>query len=138
MQRQRQSGPVTWAGSNRGATRLRAGVTRKAGGTPGQISIAGGGMTMAKFAGYYAGWDRCSQCGLKLVRTGATLKHRRGQLAAHKLVVQKKAHHRALAHHDLGIDLARDAWRKGFTLEQRVRLDLQADYVNYRSAEVTR
>jgi len=35
----------------------------------------------------------------------------------------------AAAHHDLEIDLQRDAWLRSFTLEQRVRLGLQDDWL---------
>jgi hypothetical protein len=40
-----------------------------------------------------------------------------------------KEYARAAAHHDLEIDLQRDAWLQGFTLEQRVRLGLQQEWL---------
>jgi hypothetical protein len=36
---------------------------------------------------------------------------------------------KAAAHHDLEIDLLRDIWLRGFTLEQRIRLNLQEEYL---------
>ena len=41
-----------------------------------------------------------------------------------------KEYARAAAHHVLKIDLLRDAWLRGFTLEQRIRLGLQDEYLN--------
>jgi hypothetical protein len=46
---------------------------------------------MTQFTGYYKGWDRCLGCGMRLVRAGGTLRHRRGWLKTHRLVVSKKA-----------------------------------------------
>jgi hypothetical protein len=46
---------------------------------------------MARFVGYFRGWDRCPECGMRLVRTGDLLRHRSGWLKAHRLVVSKKA-----------------------------------------------
>ena len=54
---------------------------------------------MAKFIGYFAGWDRCPGCGMRLVRAGRErrgLRHRSGGLVTHKLIVQKKAEGRAI------------------------------------------
>ena len=45
---------------------------------------------MAKFDGYYRGWDRCKGCGLGLVRVGDSLRHRRGDLKRHDLVARKR------------------------------------------------
>ena len=54
---------------------------------------------MAKFLGYFAGWDKCAECGMRLVRAGRdrlVLRHRSGWLATHKLIMQKKAEGRAI------------------------------------------
>ena len=40
-----------------------------------------------------------------------------------------KEYAQAAAHHDLEIDLLRDAWLRGFTLEQRIRLGLQEEWL---------
>jgi hypothetical protein len=41
-----------------------------------------------------------------------------------------KEYAQAAAHHDLKIDLLRDAWLRSFTLEQRIRLGLQEELIN--------
>ena len=54
---------------------------------------------MAKFIGYFAGWDKCPECGMRLVRAGRerrVLRHRNGWLVTHKLILQKKAEGRAI------------------------------------------
>ena len=45
---------------------------------------------MSKFQGYYAGWDKCTGCGMRLVKVGDSLRHRRGWAKIHSLVVRKK------------------------------------------------
>jgi len=42
-----------------------------------------------------------------------------------------KEYVQAAAHHDLGIDFRRDAWLRSFTLEQRIRLGLQEEYLSW-------
>jgi len=42
-----------------------------------------------------------------------------------------KEYAKAKAHHDLEIDLQRDAWLRSFTLEQRIRLGLQDEYLSW-------
>jgi hypothetical protein len=44
-----------------------------------------------------------------------------------KVDMTPKEYAQAAAHHDLEIDLLRDAWLRSFTLEQRIRLGLQYD-----------
>jgi len=44
---------------------------------------------MAKFAGYYQGWDKC-ECGARLTKVGEGLRHRSGGAVRHQLVVRKR------------------------------------------------
>ena len=45
--------------------------------------------------GYFRGWDRCPDCGMRLVRVGDNLRHRSGWLKTHRLVVRKRAEYNA-------------------------------------------
>ncbi|ANS03527.1 hypothetical protein [uncultured Mediterranean phage uvDeep-CGR2-KM21-C338] len=45
---------------------------------------------MTKFQGYYLGWNRCAECGQPLRLVGNSLRHLRGALKGHRLVVRKK------------------------------------------------
>jgi hypothetical protein len=45
---------------------------------------------MARFGGYYQGWDRCKGCGQTLVRVGDSLRHQPGAKKGHDLVVRKR------------------------------------------------
>jgi hypothetical protein len=47
----------------------------------------------------------------------------------HKGTLCKECFKRAEAHHELKIDVLRYAWLRGFTLEQRIRLGLQEEYL---------
>ena len=49
-----------------------------------------------KFAGYYSGWDKCPECGMRLVLVGKSLRHRSKAVAGtgrktHDLIMRKKA-----------------------------------------------
>ena len=48
---------------------------------------------MKLFQGYYAGWDRC-ECGLRLVKVGASLRHRQGHLPLHRRVLDARERER--------------------------------------------
>ena len=45
---------------------------------------------MAKFQGYYKGWDRCEECGQRLLKSGNTLRHKPNTMKLHKLVIAKQ------------------------------------------------
>jgi hypothetical protein len=45
---------------------------------------------MAKFQGYFSGWDKCVACGMRLIKVGNSLRHRRGWVKIHNLIVAKK------------------------------------------------
>ena len=48
-----------------------------------------------QFTGYKAGWNTCPECGMRLVRVGDNLRHRKGWLKIHELVVRRKAEYNA-------------------------------------------
>jgi len=56
---------------------------------------------MAKFKGYFQGWDRCTGCGVRLVKVGDQLRHRPGQKKGHDLVIRKREEARVFWQSDM-------------------------------------